>query len=71
MFSFAFQLESIPGFDVNQSTESLVDIVDKVGCCIVGQTADLAPADKVTDDTAQNFLIDQIKSHSANLICGQ
>lgn len=41
------KLESIPGFNVDQSSEAIVDIVDKVGCCIVGQTKDIAPADKI------------------------
>ncbi|KAJ8261714.1 hypothetical protein GJAV_G00157480 [Gymnothorax javanicus] len=41
------KLESIPGFKIKQSVEQLKKILDDVGCCIVGQTGDLVPADKV------------------------
>ena len=40
------KLESIPGFRVELSTEELVAQVRDVGLAIVGQTADLVPADK-------------------------
>jgi len=40
------KLESIPGFRVSLSTEELVAQVREVGVAIVGQTADLVPADK-------------------------
>ena len=40
------KLESIPGFNANQSPESMRHILQKVGCCIVGQTESLVPADK-------------------------
>jgi pyrimidine-nucleoside phosphorylase len=40
------KLESIPGFRVELSTEAFVDQVRDVGLAIVGQTADLVPADK-------------------------
>src|SRR5262245_13146177 len=40
------QLESIPGFRVELSIEELVSQVRDVGLAIVGQTADLVPADK-------------------------
>ncbi|XP_038667595.1 thymidine phosphorylase [Scyliorhinus canicula] len=40
------KLESIPGFNITQSPEQMKDILKTVGCCIVGQTADLVPADK-------------------------
>ena len=39
------KLESIPGFNVNQNSEWMIDTLDKVGCCIVGQTKSLVPAD--------------------------
>ena len=40
------KLESIPGFRVELSTEELVTQLKEVGMAIVGQTADLVPADK-------------------------
>ncbi|XP_061570279.1 thymidine phosphorylase [Cololabis saira] len=41
------KLESIPGFNIYQSAEQVLDILDSVGCCIVGQTETLVPADRV------------------------
>jgi thymidine phosphorylase len=40
------KLESIPGYDCQPSLERFRQIVAEVGCAIIGQTADLAPADK-------------------------
>lgn len=40
------KLESIPGFNINKSPEEVKQILATVGCCIIGQTADLVPADK-------------------------
>ena len=40
------KLESLPGYDVNPSPERLRKIVAEVGCAIVGQSADLVPADR-------------------------
>ncbi len=40
------KLESIPGYQTAISVERFKEIVDTVGCCIIGQTASLAPADK-------------------------
>ncbi|MCM1043865.1 MAG: thymidine phosphorylase, partial [Corallococcus sp.] len=40
------KLESIPGFNVYLSENDFFSIVKKVGCAVVGQTANLAPADK-------------------------
>lgn len=40
------KLESIPGFDTALSEQKFFDAVNKVGCCIIGQTENLAPADK-------------------------
>ncbi len=40
------KLESIPGYRTDLSEEELVEVVRKTGCCIVGQTSRLAPADK-------------------------
>ncbi|HEV3055864.1 MAG TPA: thymidine phosphorylase, partial [Solirubrobacteraceae bacterium] len=40
------KLESIPGYDVAPSVERLRSAVARAGCAIVGQTAQLAPADR-------------------------
>jgi pyrimidine-nucleoside phosphorylase len=40
------KLESIPGFRVDLSTEDYRRLVHEVGCCLIGQTAQVAPADK-------------------------
>jgi thymidine phosphorylase len=39
------KLAAIPGYDVTPSNERFQQIVREVGCAIVGQTSDLAPAD--------------------------
>jgi len=41
------KMESIPGCRVHFTLEEIVAIVDAAGCCIVGQTQDLVPADKL------------------------
>ncbi|CAH2275343.1 thymidine phosphorylase [Pelobates cultripes] len=41
------KLESIPGFSSQQSPEQMETILKSVGCCIVGQSGDLVPADKI------------------------
>lgn len=40
------KLESIPGFQVELPEETFIDIVRRVGCCVVGQSKHLVPADK-------------------------
>jgi pyrimidine-nucleoside phosphorylase len=40
------KLESIPGFNVNLTLEQFRDILGKLGCAMIGQTAEVAPADK-------------------------
>ncbi len=40
------KLEAIPGFNVNLSLEEYGAQVERVGCALIGQTKDLAPADK-------------------------
>lgn len=40
------KLESIPGFNVSISIDEFVDIVNRVGAAVIGQTKDLVPADK-------------------------
>lgn len=40
------KLESIPGYKVLFQQKEMVDILENVGCCIVGQSSNLVPADK-------------------------
>lgn len=40
------KLESIPHFDTALSEKEFFDVVKRVGCAVIGQTANLAPADK-------------------------
>ena len=40
------KLEAIPGFKTDLSEEEFLDVVNKVGIAIVGQSKELAPADK-------------------------
>jgi thymidine phosphorylase len=40
------KLESIAGYDVAPDIETFARVVAQVGCAIIGQTADLAPADR-------------------------
>lgn len=41
------KLESIPGMSIEKDIEAFKRQVNEVGCAIIGQTAELAPADKV------------------------
>ncbi|KAI3366454.1 hypothetical protein L3Q82_000470 [Scortum barcoo] len=41
------KLESIPGFNISQSAAQIREILGSVGCCIVGQTESLVPADRI------------------------
>ena len=40
------KLESIPGYRVQLSLEEIMEMMEEVGCCIVGQTGQICPADK-------------------------
>lgn len=40
------KLESIPGYRTSLSPEEFLDTVEKTGMAVIGQTGDLAPADK-------------------------
>ncbi|PVD28441.1 hypothetical protein C0Q70_11029 [Pomacea canaliculata] len=58
------KLEAIPQFNVSMTAERMQEVMNTVGCCIVGQTDDLVPADKilyatrdVTGTVAQDGLI--------------
>ncbi|KAG7320473.1 hypothetical protein KOW79_016326 [Hemibagrus wyckioides] len=41
------KLESIPGFKINLTVEEVKQTLQDVGCCIVGQTETLVPADRI------------------------
>ncbi|KAM9334525.1 thymidine phosphorylase [Symphorus nematophorus] len=41
------KLEAIPGFNIHQSAAQILETLSSVGCCIVGQTEMLVPADRV------------------------
>jgi thymidine phosphorylase len=41
------KLESIAGFECNLPKARIEDLVNRVGCCIVSQTAELNPADRI------------------------
>jgi pyrimidine-nucleoside phosphorylase len=41
------KLESIPGFRVDLSLAEFHQALEKVGCALIGQTAEIAPADKI------------------------
>jgi pyrimidine-nucleoside phosphorylase len=40
------KLESIPGFNVNLSLTEFRSVLEKAGCALMGQTPEIAPADK-------------------------
>jgi pyrimidine-nucleoside phosphorylase len=40
------KLEAIPGFRTRLGADDFARIVAEVGCCMIGQTAEIAPADK-------------------------
>jgi len=40
------KLNSIPGYNVSPGFERFAEVVEQAGCAIIGQTRDLAPADK-------------------------
>lgn len=40
------KLEAIPGFSVDMTVQAFAEQVREIGCALIGQTEDLAPADK-------------------------
>ncbi len=63
------KLEAIPGFDINLSIEEFIDAVNKHKLAVIGQTKDIAPADKklysLRDVTAT---VDNISLISASIM---
>src|SRR5205085_1314821 len=63
------KLESVPGFRIELSTDEFVEQVRTVGVAIIGQTAELVPADKslysLRDVTAT---VDQISLIAASIM---
>jgi pyrimidine-nucleoside phosphorylase len=58
------KLEAIPGFSVNLTLAQFREVLAKIGCAMIGQTAEVAPADKklyslrdVTGTVESPFLI--------------
>lgn len=64
------KLESIPGYTIGQELSQFKKVVADVGCAIVGQTGELAPADKrlyaVRDVTAT---VESIPLITASILC--
>lgn len=40
------KLDSIPGFNTQQSLEKFIELTEKIGTCFIGQTQEICPADK-------------------------
>ena len=41
------KLESIPGFRTSLTSDQMRGVLERVGCCLVGQTDEIAPADRI------------------------
>ncbi|XP_061108628.1 thymidine phosphorylase-like [Conger conger] len=63
------KLESIPDFNIHQSVEQVKKILEDVGCCIVGQTQNLVPVDKVLYATRdQTATVDSLPLITASIL---
>ena len=62
------KLESIPGYNVSLNYEQIKQALEEVGCCIAGQTEDIAPADKVSPVIEHQFS-DYNKHQTYKRIC--
>ncbi len=60
------KLESIPGFDVNLNPQQFMQVLDQCGCSMIGQTAEIVPADK------KMYALRDVSGtvESPSLICG-
>jgi pyrimidine-nucleoside phosphorylase len=70
------KLESIPGFRTQLTQEEMLAIIREVGCCIVEQSAELVPADKVfyalrdATDTVEEMGLVAASVISKKVACG-
>lgn len=63
------KLEAIPGFQVSCSKSKIEELIDQVGCCIVGQTKELNPADRILYATRDiTSTVDSIPLIAGNLL---
>ena len=60
------KLESIPGFDVNLTPQQFIHVLRECGCSMIGQTAEIVPADK------KMYALRDVSGtvESTSLICG-
>jgi pyrimidine-nucleoside phosphorylase len=70
------KLESIPGFNTKLSSDEMLRVVEEVGCCIVEQSANLVPADKLfyalrdATDTVSELGLIAASVMSKKIACG-
>ncbi|MDQ3024142.1 MAG: thymidine phosphorylase [bacterium] len=70
------KLESIPGFSTNLTQAEMLKVIQDVGCCIVEQSADLVPADKLfyalrdATDTVSELGLIAASVMSKKIACG-
>ena len=46
---------TIPGFKETSDAEEIIRLLDTVGCCVVSQPPDVAPAERIIRDTASQI----------------
>lgn len=64
------KLESIPGFRSSLNESEMRDVLDKIGCFIIGQSENLVPADKIMYATRDvTGTVDNIGLIAGNLFC--
>ncbi len=62
------KLEAIPGFRISLTSDEFLAILKDVGCCLISQTRDIAPADKTLYGAARRHRDD--REHPADLGLG-
>lgn len=63
------KLESIPGYNIMPSNQTFADVVKAAGVAIIGQTGDLAPADKKVYATRDvTATVDEISLITASIL---